>query len=168
MRLFDAESQRSLRPLDELTLLPVSPLALDKNGLAAARKRCDQLFSEGRINENECYSFKKTLDGGGAGILPGVLCDSPSLLEEWLPADSLWLLPGEADSAEALRDGRLALKEALEAEDAPLAATGGPGPAQAFAARALAEFPVRLRRTPGHGRGRAGGGLSGARSARLQ
>ena len=120
MRLFDAESQRSLRPLDELTLLPVSPLALDKNGLAAARKRCDQLFSEGRINENECYSFKKTLDGGGAGILPGVLCDSPSLLEEWLPADSLWLLPGEADSAEALRDGRLALKEALEAEDAPL------------------------------------------------
>ena len=120
MRLFDAESQRSLRPLDELTLLPVSPLALEKNGLAAARKRCDQLFSEGRINENECYSFKKTLDGGGAGILPGVLCDSPSLLEEWLPADSLWLLPGEADSAEALRDGRLALKEALEAEDAPL------------------------------------------------
>lgn len=120
MRLFDAESQRSLRPLGELTLLPVSPLALDKNGLAAARKRCDQLFSEGRINENECYSFKKTLDGGGAGILPGVLCDSPSLLEEWLPADSLWLLPGEADSAEALRDGRLALKEALEAEDAPL------------------------------------------------
>ena len=120
MRLFDAESQRSLRPLDELTLLPVSPLALDKNGLAAARKRCDQLFSEGRINENECYSFKKALDGGGAGILPGVLCDSPSLLEEWLPADSLWLLPGEADSAEALRDGRLALKEALEAEDAPL------------------------------------------------
>ena len=120
MRLFDAESQRSLRPLDELTLLPVSPLALDKNGLAAARKRCDQLFSEGRINENECYSFKKALDGGGAGILPGVLCDSPSLLEEWLPADSLWLLPGEADSAEALRDGRLALKEVLEAEDAPL------------------------------------------------
>ena len=120
MRLFDAESQRSLRPLDDLTLLPVSPLALDKNGLAAARKRCDQLFSEGRINENECYSFKKALDGGGAGILPGVLCDSPSLLEEWLPADSLWLLPGEADSAEALRDGRLALKEALEAEDAPL------------------------------------------------
>ena len=120
MRLFDAESQRSLRPLDELTLLPVSPLALDKNGLAAARKRCDQLFSEGRINENECYSFKKALDGGGAGILPGVLCDSPSLLEEWLPADSLWLLPGEADSAEALRDGRLAIKEALEAEDAPL------------------------------------------------
>lgn len=120
MRLFDAESQRSLRPLHELTLLPVSPLALDKNGLAAARKRCDQLFSESRISENECYSFKKALDGGGAGILPGVLWDSPSLLEEWLPADSLWLLPGEADSAEALRDGRLALKEALEAEDAPL------------------------------------------------
>ncbi|WP_304473571.1 transcription-repair coupling factor [uncultured Desulfovibrio sp.] len=120
MRLFDAESQRSLQHLDELTLLPVSPLALDKNGLASARRRCDQLFSEGRISENECYSFKKALDGGGAGILPGVLWDAPTLLEEWLPADSLWLLPGETDSAEALRDGRLALKEVLEAEDAPM------------------------------------------------
>lgn len=125
MRLFDAESQRSLQHLDELTLLPVSPLALDNKGLTSARKRCDQLLSEGRISENECYSFKKALDGGGAGILPGVLWDAPSLLEEWLPADSLWLLPGEADSAEALRDGRLALKESLEAEDSPMQQPAG-------------------------------------------
>ncbi len=125
MRLFDAESQRSLQHLDELTLLPVSPLALDNKGLMSARKRCDQLLSEGRISENECYSFKKALDGGGAGILPGVLWDAPSLLEEWLPADSLWLLPGEADSAEALRDGRMALKESLEAEDAPMQQPAG-------------------------------------------
>lgn len=120
MRLFDAESQRSLHALDELTLLPASPLSLDKPGLAAARKRCDQLFSEGRISENECYSFKKTLDGGGAGLLPGCVFETPSLLEDWLPPDSLWLLPGEADSAEALLNGRLALKEQLEAEDASL------------------------------------------------
>ena len=32
----------------------------------------------------------------------------------------LWLLPGEADSADALRDGRLSLKERLEAPDSPL------------------------------------------------
>ncbi|WP_165177451.1 transcription-repair coupling factor [Desulfovibrio sp. ZJ369] len=120
MRLFDAESQRSLQSLDEVSLLPVSPLALGTPGLAAARKRCDQLRSEGRISENECYSFKKALDGGGAGLLPGCVFEAPSLLEDWLPPDSLWLLPGEADSAEALRNGRLAFKEQLEAEDAPL------------------------------------------------
>jgi len=120
MRLFDAESQRSLRDLECLTLLPASPLALDAAGLAAARERCDRLFAEGRIGENECYSFKKALDAGGAGLLPGCLDPSPSLLEDWLPDDCLWLLPGEADSADLVRDGRATLKEKLEAESAPL------------------------------------------------
>ena len=120
MRVFDAESQRSLQGCDELVLLPASPLALDAKSLAAARERCDRMFAEGRISENECYSFKKSLDGGGLGLLPGSVLASPSLFEDWLPKDSLWLLPGESDSADALRDGRLNLKERLEAADAPL------------------------------------------------
>ena len=120
MRFFDAETQRSLHGCDELTLLPVSPLAFDARETDATRKRFDRMFAEGRIGENDCYSFKKSLDAGGAGLLPGCAVEAPSLLEDWLPQDCLWLLPGEADSAEVLRDGRLALKERLEAEDAPL------------------------------------------------
>lgn len=45
LRLFDAESQRSLQGLDELTLLPALPFVLDAQGLAAARKRMDALFA---------------------------------------------------------------------------------------------------------------------------
>lgn len=120
MRFFDAESQRSLQDCEELTLLPAAPLALDAGSLAAVRERFDRLFAEGRISENDCYSFKKALDAGGGGLLPGCVTETPSLLEDWLPEDCLWLLPGEADSAEALRNGRQAFKERLEAEDSPL------------------------------------------------
>jgi len=120
MRFFDAETQRSLQGCDELTLLPVSPLSFDPRETEAARKRFDRMFAEGRIGENDCYSFKKALDAGAVDLLPGCAMETPSLLEEWLPQDCLWLLPGEADSAEALRDARFSLKERLEAEDAPL------------------------------------------------
>lgn len=120
MRFFDAESQRSLLDCAEFTLLPVSPLALDTSALEAARHRCNDMLSQGRISENDCYSFKKALDVGGEGLLPGCVLENPSLLEDWLPADSLWLLPGEADSGDALLQERLLLKERLESPESPL------------------------------------------------
>ncbi|MDE5879566.1 MAG: transcription-repair coupling factor, partial [Desulfovibrio sp.] len=125
MRLFDAESQRSLRTIEELTLLPASPLPLDPKGLEAARERCATLAREGRISENEAYTYRKSLEEGGAGLLPGLLWADASLFENWLAPQSLWILPGEADSAEALRDARQALKEELEREDAALPQPAG-------------------------------------------
>ncbi|MBD5538649.1 MAG: transcription-repair coupling factor [Desulfovibrio sp.] len=125
MRLFDAESQRSLRNLEELTLLPASPLPLDPAGLGAARARCETLAREGRVSENDAYTCRKALDEGGAGLLPGLVWDDASLFENWLPPGSLWILPGEADSAEALRDARRSLKEELEKEDAALPQPAG-------------------------------------------
>lgn len=58
MRFFDAETQRSLQGCDELTSLPVSPLAFDARETEATRTRFDRMFAEGRIGENDCYSFK--------------------------------------------------------------------------------------------------------------
>ncbi|MDR3357493.1 MAG: transcription-repair coupling factor [Desulfovibrio sp.] len=120
IRLFDAESQRSLLPLEEATLLPANPLALNRVETETARQRCDRLFSEGRISENDCYSFKKALDGGGGGLLPGCVFDDHSDLEDWLDRETLWLLPGEADSGQALHDAHLAMKEILESEQSLL------------------------------------------------
>lgn len=120
MRFFDPESQRSIRECAELTLLPASPLLLDVQGQAKALERIAQLFSEGRISENDNYAFKKALEVGGEGLLPGCIVPEPSLFEDWLPRDCLWLLPGETDSGECLRTSRRSLKERLEAEDAPL------------------------------------------------
>ncbi|MBQ2476804.1 MAG: transcription-repair coupling factor, partial [Desulfovibrio sp.] len=114
MRLFDGETQLSSASIDELVMLPVIPLTLEGGGREAAAARCEKLRHEGRISENDCYSLKKCLEGGGVGLLPGTVHEATTLLEDWLPPDTLWLLPGEADSADALRDGGHALKAMLE------------------------------------------------------
>lgn len=120
MRFFDADTQRSLEECDEVTLLPAHPFALDAGGRAAVMDRFERLLAQERINENDCYLFKKALAAGGVGLLPGCLAERTSLIEDWLSRDCLWLLPGEADSAGVLRDVRSAMKESLEAADAPL------------------------------------------------
>ena len=120
LRLFDAESQRSLQGLDELTLLPALPFVLDAQGLAAARKRMDALFAGARISENDCYTFKKTLDAGGLGLLPGVVHEKASTIADWLPEEPLWFLPGQADCDAALHGTAMQLRDQLEEDDAPL------------------------------------------------
>lgn len=117
IRLFDADSQRSLRSLEEVLLLPVSPLALDRTGMATGRAHLERLQHEGRLGENEAYSCKKALDAGGSGILPGLFWEKTSLLEDWLPKDCLWLLPGQNDSVDSMSIIRPALKDALESDE---------------------------------------------------
>lgn len=118
IRLFDAETQRSLENLEELLLLPASPIPADAAGAAAASAHLDGLLEAGRLNENEHYLIRKRLGQGGQEITPGLVSDKPSFFEDWLPRETLWILPG--DSAEALRGARASLKEALEDTEAPL------------------------------------------------
>lgn len=120
IRLFDADSQRSLQNLPEITLLPASPIPSSPVGIASAKKRIDKLHEEGRLTENEAYSLKKRLESGGQDIMPGLVYEKPSFFEDWLEKDTLWILPGEADSSTALRDARAALKEDLEKSDSLL------------------------------------------------
>lgn len=124
IRLFDPETQRSLQNLEELTILPASPVPADAVGLKAGLKRQDSLLETDRLSENEHYLIKKRLEQGGAGIMPGVVYENASFFEDWLPKDALWILLGEADSLEALRNARSALKEELEDQEALLQQPG--------------------------------------------
>ncbi len=121
IRLFDPESQRSLRQLEECSLLPVLPFACAPADMLRWRERLDGLFAQGRLSENQHYSLKKALHGGGVGLFPGLLHEDASLLEDWLPADTLWLLPGRADAEDALREAALRLHRRLEEESGDLA-----------------------------------------------
>ncbi|MBD5552972.1 MAG: transcription-repair coupling factor [Desulfovibrio sp.] len=118
IRLFDAETQRSLENLDQLVLLPGSPAPSDPAGIARAKAQLNSLLKAGRLTENEEYLVRKRLDQGGQEIMPGLIYDKASFFEDWLPQNTLWLMPG--DSAEALRNARASLKETLEADDALL------------------------------------------------
>ena len=136
LRLFDAESQRSLQGLGEMTLLPALPFVLDAQGLAAARGRMDALFAGARISENDCYTFKKTLDAGGLGLLPGVVHEKASTIADWLSEDPLWFLPGQADCDAALHGTAMQLRDQLEEDDAPL-----PQPSALCLCGSLQELP---------------------------
>lgn len=114
IRVFDSETQRSLENLEQLTILPASPIPADPEGIKAALKRQDDLFKTDRLSENEHYLIKKRLEQGGQGIMPGLVYEKASFFEDWLPKDALWILQGDADSLEGLRNARSVLKEELE------------------------------------------------------
>ncbi|MDD6181499.1 MAG: transcription-repair coupling factor [Desulfovibrionaceae bacterium] len=116
MRLFDPESQRSSHPLDAVDILPVTPLGGGPAAKAAAAcwKRCR---AEGRLSENALYALERQLERGAKGILPGTFHEDASTLEDWLPEDTLWLLPGEADFHDMLDSSWRALAAACERED---------------------------------------------------
>lgn len=117
MRVFDGETQRSLSQQTELTILPAYPVSPDPNIIHDAQKRIKNLSYEKRLNDNQAYSLKKRLEEGGQNVLPGLAYADYSFFEEWLPPNPLWILPGEAESVEALMTEWLKIKESLEEED---------------------------------------------------
>ncbi len=119
MRMFDQASQRSLENIDEITLIPPMPIAnawYDK-----ALERWERLQTKGLLDENAIHDFKKNLNAGGHNLLPGVFYDAPTVLEEWLSKDVLWLLPGKVDVKDDVETASRTLAESLESEDMSLA-----------------------------------------------
>ena len=117
IREFDPATQRSLRSLPEATLLPVSPLFRTAADAKAMRAHWDTLFQRGLISENERSGMCHLLEQGSPRLLPGAAFDGATLLEDWLPADPVWLLPGRQDFDDALASADLQWREALrEAE----------------------------------------------------
>ncbi len=117
MRLFDVNSQRSLQSVAEIIILPPVPIAASVAEQNKARERFERLVNKGLLDENFAHDFKKNLSLGGHALLPGTFYDAPSVLEEWLSDDCVWLLPGKADVREELESGNRVLAERLESED---------------------------------------------------
>lgn len=115
IRLFDAENQRSITDLDEITIIPTSPLALDPSAQEKAESRIIQLEREKSLSDNEAYSIKKCLSESCGQVLPGIVFSESTFIENWLSDEVLWILPGEADSMEMLSAERTRL--AMELED---------------------------------------------------
>ncbi len=117
MRLFDANSQRSLVSVPEVTVLAPLPIAASEALHAKAIQRWERLLQKGLLDENHVHDFKKNLSRGGAGLLPGTFYEAPTVLEEWLPRDCVWLLPGEADTREELESTARVLAESVQSEE---------------------------------------------------
>ncbi len=118
IRVFDQASQRSVAELSEATLLPVS--AVSPSLKSKALDWWERLAGQGLIAERDLKAFAAALDENGpavsieryfsgkksrlSGALIGACYENSSLLEEWLPANSVFLLPGELDLAQTLEE----------------------------------------------------------------
>ncbi|MDE5831848.1 MAG: transcription-repair coupling factor [Desulfovibrio sp.] len=121
IRLFDADTQRSINSLPEVEIIPASAASLAPKARDEVAKRFKRLESEGKLSENEAYSLRKKLEEGGSGICPGLLFANSSFFEEWLPEETLWILQGESKSVEAFNSARENLKQLLEDPSSDLA-----------------------------------------------
>ncbi len=117
MRLFDATSQRSLVSVPEVTVLAPLPIAASEALQSKALQRWERLLQKGLLDENHVHDFKKNLSMGGSYLLPGTFYEAPTVLEEWLDKDCVWLLPGEADTREEMESAARVLADTVQSEE---------------------------------------------------
>ncbi|SHN49672.1 transcription-repair coupling factor [Desulfovibrio litoralis] len=94
IRIFEASNQRSLAKIAEITLLP-SSVVCGKDTEEQALTYWQALLKDKRLNEDDIYPLKKSLQNGAGNILAGMLNPLTSTLEDWLPAHTVYLLPSE-------------------------------------------------------------------------
>lgn len=102
IRLFDASNQRSLGKLDEMVLLPVSPVVLSAELRSKATARWKRLFSKGMLTEEQYAGLLRGIERHGEGLMPGAYYEAPTVVEEWLPRDAAWILPGRKELVDAV------------------------------------------------------------------
>lgn len=104
IRVFDAATQRSVADIDEVTLIPVSPFLLDGGGMSRSEPFWKSLRQEGVLDDEDLFVLRRTAEGGGKEMLPGIAFPDASRLDAWLPKDSIFLLPDERDLAQNLKE----------------------------------------------------------------
>ncbi len=116
IRLFDVQTQRSLCFLEEIELISVHPIKKNKESSLAMRERFVKLFQKARINELAQASLLKAIDRHDFKLLPGMCYEDASFLEDWLPKNTLFILPDELGIEEHLTDYYSNFNSALEEE----------------------------------------------------
>ena len=117
IRVFDPGTQRSRDDLDEALVLPVHPVRQDATSRRGMEKRWKNLRQKGLLSDNEHFGLTRLAEQGDFRLLPGGCYDAPSVLEDWLPKNTVWLLPGRRELEDALVSADRQWAAALEAQD---------------------------------------------------
>ncbi|MDR0339757.1 MAG: transcription-repair coupling factor [Desulfovibrio sp.] len=104
IRLFDPLSQRSLADVPEIRMLPVSPVIVSRRLRAEAEKLWEKEAKAGRLSPADVAALMRAADAGGRGLFSGVFYEKASRLEDWLPSDAVYLLPGKRDVSPFLEE----------------------------------------------------------------
>ncbi len=142
IRLFDPAGQRSVRNINEFTLLPVTPAPGYGDFLAQAEAWWEQLRFAGKLEIGQPARFAAVLAQGGTELMPGVFYPDSAVLADYLPRDAILLLPDISETrvvlAEAREEWRAHLarqaenNDLIQPEELALCALEGFEPAQGF------------------------------------
>ncbi len=102
IRVFDLGTQRSRADLNEALVLPVHPVRQDAAGKKLREAYWKRMRQKGLLTDNELFGMTRLAEQGDFRLLPGACYESPSVLEDWLPENTVWLLPGHQDLEETL------------------------------------------------------------------
>jgi transcription-repair coupling factor (superfamily II helicase) len=116
LRHFDPSSQRSIADVVEMHLLPVAPVIVSRRLRREAEAFWRRETEAGRLTGADVAGFMRLADAGGAGLFSGVYYPEASCLEDWLPPDPVFLLPGEREILPALEEAERFLTGYLDEE----------------------------------------------------
>lgn len=116
MRFFDPSTQRSVGTTKEICLIPVTPVAQDENSRTAIHKRLANLFQQGKLTEFRQASIMRAVEQGDLRLLPGNIYSQATSIEDWLPKDCIWFLPGKADLKEYIEEAESIWQDELETD----------------------------------------------------
>lgn len=118
IRLFEPTSQRSKGNLQELILLPTSPLITSTEQRAKAGEWWKQLEKQKRIGTGQANAFIHAVEKGNTSLLPGSYYEQAAFLEEWLPKNAVFILPSERELQETLEESERTWRTFLDKQEA--------------------------------------------------
>ncbi len=116
IRHFDPLNQRSIADIAEVRMLPVAPVITSRKLRAKAEEFWKKERKEGRVSPSDVAGFMRAADAGGSGFFSGVYYENSSCLEDWLPPESVLILPAERDVPQFLEEAANFWTDLLEKE----------------------------------------------------
>lgn len=114
MRFFDPSTQRSVGQTKEICIIPVLAILQDEQARTKIHRRLANLFQQGKLSEFRQASIMHAVEQGDLRLLPGNIYEHATGIEEWLPENCQWFLPGKADLKECLEEAASGWQDALE------------------------------------------------------
>ncbi len=103
IRLFTATNQRSMGTVQKATFLPVHPVRTNAPARQKMEQRWQRLLQKKVITDNEHVGLFRLLEEDMFKLLPGLSYDAATVLEEWLPKDTVFIMPGKHDLHDTLQ-----------------------------------------------------------------
>ncbi len=116
IRLFDINTQRSAFFLEEAEIFTVHPIKRSTQMQAKMKERFVRLFQKGYITEFAQASLFKAVERHDYKLMPGLAYDAPTFFEEWLPKNTLWILPDVQALEEQLKSSYSHFNSDMEEE----------------------------------------------------